>query len=102
MGWYDMKLIDIVNASDAFKKLIVQDLPLMQAHQLMCLVDRCNPHLRFYGDIEKQCTSQDQFEQLHKMTVDEEFEKIRIPLSANVVLSAADVKNLEPFIDWGG
>lgn len=101
MGWCDMKLIELVNASASMQKLITQDLPLRTAYQVVLLVDKCNPHLAFYGNEIRKAKTDDQVEELNSMDVPEAFDRITIPLTTDIRLSAADVKCLEPFIDWG-
>ncbi len=96
-----MKLIDLVNASASLQKLITQDLPLKTAYQVVLLVDRCNPHLVFYGNEIRKCKTEEQVDELNSMDVPEDFGRITIPLTTDIRLSAADVKCLEPFIDWG-
>lgn len=95
-------MLQLASASEALKKLIVQDMPMREAYSIVLLVDRCNPHLLFYGsEIQKRKTAE-QIEELNNMDVDgfDHFEKIKISLSNDIRLSASDVKCLEPFIDF--
>lgn len=99
-----MRMIELASASEAFKKLIVQDMPMKQAYSIVLLVDRCNPHLSFYGNEILKRRTAEQIEELNNMRVEgfDDFEKIKITLSDDIKLSASDIKCLEPFIDFVG
>lgn len=99
-----MKLIDLVNARDSLQKLIAQDLPIRTAYQLMKLTDECNRHLGFYGgELAKFDPARDpeRLKELEEMEItDLHHEKLRMPIKDGIVLSAADVKLLEPFMEF--
>lgn len=97
-----MKLIDLVNARDSLQKLIVQDLPIRKAYELMELTDLCNRHLAFYGqEIAKfnPAENPDRLKDLDEMAV-EDIARITVPTTDNLKLSASDVKMLLPLIDF--
>ena len=99
-----MKLIDLVNARDSLQKLVVQDLPIRTAYELMKLTDEANRHLTFYGqelgkfDPERDL---DRLEELNSIEIDVGgSERIRISLDGDLRLSAGDVKMLTPLVDF--
>lgn len=99
-----MKLIELVNARTALGKLIVQDLPIRTAYELMELTDEANRHLLFYGqelgkfDPEKD---PERLDELNGMEIDVGGpERIRISLGGELRLSAGDVKMLLPLIEF--
>lgn len=99
-----MKLKELVNARAALGKLVVQDLPIRTAYELMKLTDEANRHLIFYGqeigkfDPEKD---PDRLEELNSIEIDVGGpERIRISLDGDLKLSAADVKMLTAIIDF--
>lgn len=97
-----MKLIELVNARSALGKLVMQDLPLRLAYRLMKLTDICNFHLLFYGqELQKIGTDKDRLQELQNMEITDLHEtKLRIPIMDNLNLSAADIKSLEPLIEF--
>ena len=100
-----MKLIEIVNARTAMQKLVGQDLPLKEAFGLVKTVDACNVFLTFYGQEMLKLGSNpdpERMKELNEMEA-EGFrpETLRICLdTVGVKLSAADVKALEPFVEF--
>lgn len=90
-----MKIKELVDARFSLQKLIEQDLPLTSAYDLYLLVQSANQHLDLYGqEIQKpDCNVED----LDNMEIDIPAKRIRIPISDHLVLSALDIKNLEPF-----
>lgn len=99
-----MKLIELVNARTALGKLIVQDLPIRTAYELMKLTDEANRHLTFYGqelgkfDLERDL---DRLEELNSIEIDVGgSDRIRISLDGDLRLSAGDVKMLTPLVDF--
>ena len=99
-----MKLIEIVNARDSLQKLVRQDLPLRLAYRLTHLTDAINFHLNFYGS-ERMKLGEDpdpeRLEELENMEItDLHHERLKLPIRDGLVLSAADVKMLEPFIEF--
>ena len=100
-----MKLIEIVNARTAMQKLAGQDLPLKEAFGLVKTVDACNVFLTFYGqEIVKFSPTKEpeRLKELNEMEAEGfQPEILRICLdTVGVKLSAADVKALEPFVEF--
>lgn len=99
-----MKLIEIVNVRGSLQKLVAQDLPLTKAWEIMKLTNTCNVHLEFYGMKRAKMGGRpdpDQMEALDNLEIqDIPTEKIRIPLLDNILLSASDIKALEPFVEF--
>ena len=98
-----MELITIVRAQNGLQKLIVQDLPLVQAYQVMKLVEQANIHLTFYSNEMVKCYGdENRIKELNDLNITDfdEREKIRIPLNTNISLTPSDIKFLEPFIDF--
>ena len=97
-----MKLIDIVNARNSLQKLIQQDIPLRQAYELVKLTDQLNVHLNFYGqERAKRWGDEEKLCELDSFPVDDlPEERMQITMTDTVLLSAADVKALEPFIEF--
>ena len=98
-----MKLGKIVSASSALQKLMYQDLPLRQAYELCCLVDRLNPQLMFYSqEISKAGLSDLRRDELLEFDIPslDDISPIILPICDSIMLSAADIKNIEPFIGF--
>ncbi len=99
-----MKLIEIVDARNSLQKLIGQDLPLRVAYRLVKLTDAINFHLGFYGsEMAKLGADPDptKKKELEEMEITDLYhEKLRLPIRDGLVLSASDVKMLEPFIEF--
>ncbi len=98
-----MKLKTIVNASPSLQKLILQDVPIQTAYALAMLIDKLNPHLSFYGtEVSKRYGSAERMEELENLDIPEmeNVQKISMPLIGSVTLSAADIKRLEPFVNF--
>jgi hypothetical protein len=99
-----MKLIEIVNARESLQKLVGQELPLRVAYRLVKVTDAINFHLNFYGEeLMKLGENPDpeKLKELEEMEItDLHHEKLRVPIMEGLVLSAADVKMLEPFIEF--
>ena len=99
-----MKLIDIVNARGSLQKLVSQDLPLRLAYKLTRLTDAINFHLNFYGAERMKLgenPDQEKLRELEEMEIsDIPQTKLSIPIRDGLVLSATDVKMLEPFIEF--
>ena len=101
-----MKLQSIVIAAPSIQKLIDQDMPLRTAWELTRLLDTCNPVLEFYGaELAKMEDAADR-EARHRSLCElelpdfDKFKRVRLPLEMPLTLSAADVKRLEPFVDF--
>lgn len=90
---------DVLIAAPSLQKLSGQDLPLYAACAVADLIDLCNPVLDEYG---KNIDAGYDEEAERRKDVD--FSD-RVPIGMDpmlpVMLSAADVKRLEPFIDFG-
>lgn len=99
-----MKLIEIVNARESLQKLVGQDLPLRVAYRLVKVTDAINFHLSFYGaERAKLGENPDpaKLRELEEMEItDLHHEKLKLPIRDGLVLSASDVKMLEPFIEF--
>lgn len=96
-----MQLCEIVTAAPALQKLILQELPLPTAWRLSKLISLCNPALDFYGIQRMKCRDQNEVEKLMEMDIDMDgFEPVAIAMDDSIRLSAADVKTLEPFVQW--
>ena len=98
-----MELIKIVTARDALQKLIMQDIPMRQAYELMKFTDGINRHLNFYGqEIAKANGDEEKIKELNAFVVDDIPEKIHVKMLDTVLLSATDMKALEPFVEFEG
>lgn len=90
---------DILIAAPSLQKLSGQDLPLYAACAVADLIDLCNPVLDQYG---KNIESGYDEEAERRKEID--FAD-RVPIGMDpmvpVMLSAADVKRLEPLVDFG-
>lgn len=98
-----MKLSEIVDASPGLQKLILQDLPLRAALDIMRLTERVNPFLRFFGEEEiKAGGAAERMAELRELEIHEfdNISKIPLPISDGIRLSPSDVKHLAPFIDF--
>lgn len=99
-----MRLIEIVNARDSLQKLIVQDLPIRTAYELMKFTDEANRHLSFYGqELGKFNPEEDpeRLEELNEMDVDiDGTDRVKISLDWGLKLSASDVKMLAPLVNF--
>lgn len=98
-----MKLYQLVTASHALQKIIIQDLPLPVAYKLMRVTEETNKHLRFYNTEAMKAGDDDKrLEELKDLEVDgfENYEKLIVPVSSNIRLSASDVHYLEPLITF--
>lgn len=100
-----MQLITIVNAQPALQQLVLQPLPIRQAWELLQLVERCNIHLRFYGEQLQRLGPEPDPEKLTELQTLElpDFDAmVRIPISLgdDLRLSAADIKSLAPFLEF--
>lgn len=98
-----MKLITIVNARGALQKLVAQDLPLRTAYQVVGLVEKCNRHLSFFSQMRQKLgalpeeTKLAELENFEVTDLDDDA-PIEIRADDRLMLSAADVKALEPFV----
>lgn len=99
-----MKLIELVNARYALQKLVAQDLPIRLAYRLMTLTESCNRYLNFYGqEVDKLGEDPDpqRLKELQDFEITDLNEtKLRLPVMDGLMLSASDVKALEPLIEF--
>ena len=99
-----MRLIEIVNARDSLQKLIVQDLPIRTAYELMKFTDEANRHLSFYGQELGKFNPEEypeRLEELNEMDVDiGGTDRVKISLDWGLKLSASDVKMLAPLVNF--
>lgn len=98
-----MKLSEIVDASPGLQKLILQDLPLRAALDIMRLTERVNPFLRFFGEEEiKAGGAAERMAELRELAIDDfdDFQRIPLTVSDGIKLSPSDVKHLTHFIDF--
>lgn len=94
-----MKLKDLIIAQPALQKLVVQPLPVRCALELMRLVDAANVHLKFFTVEFNKHLMPSRMEDLETIEIDD-ITPISLPISADIKLSAADLKSLEKIIMW--
>ena len=94
-----MEMKTLVQAAPGLQKLIWQDLPIDKAYALSRLIDHANAALEFYGrEIAKNPTPE-KLEDLLKYHVGfDDFKRIRLSLDLPLYLSAAEFKQVEPFV----
>lgn len=97
-----MKLETIVQAAHPLQKLILQDMPLHTAYKLSKLIGKLNPLLEFYGAEMAKQPEEDKRHELLELDIEgfEDFCRLHIAPDLPLVLSAADIKCLEPFINF--
>ena len=99
-----MKLIEIVKARDPLQRIVEQELPLRVAYRLLKVTEAIKFHLHFYyGELIKLGEDPDpeKLKELNDMEItDLHHARLRVPIMEGLVLSAADVKMLEPFIEF--
>lgn len=98
-----MILKTLVMAQPALQKLILQDLPLSKALELMRLVEAANKFLTFYSiELAKAGLDRDRIDKLEQFEIDDLGVQlpVRLPMSDDLRLSAADCKLLEGFVLW--
>ena len=98
-----MILKTLVMAQPALQKLILQDLPLRKALELMRLVEEANKFLTFFSiEMTKAGLDRDRIDKLEQFEVDNLGVQlpVQLPMNDNLRLSAADCKLLEGFITW--
>lgn len=116
-----MKMIEIVNASPALKKLATQDLGIRAAYEVSRVIKTLDDHLEFHDRkfnemLSKYCeqdgdkwipkTSDDfsafQTERAELLDLEVEIGEIKkaiIPVDENITLSAVDIMALEKFVE---
>lgn len=100
-----MDLLTLANAAPALRKLAVQDLPIREAWAVTRLIDRINPLLRFAGEEEVKAKGDEQrLQELWELEPEElrDMERIRLTAGETLRLSPADLKFLEPLVDFVG
>lgn len=100
-----MKLYEIVNAVTALRRLITQEMSLKTAYRLNLLVNQLNLHLDYFNEnrerIAKLADQGDsELDELLQEDVSATIEKVKIQLNEAVRLSAADIMQLEGFIEF--
>lgn len=116
-----MKMIELVNASPALRKLATQDLSVRVAYEISRLIKKLDEHLSFHDQkfhdlLTKYCEQKEEHwypkspedgerfqserAELLDLTVElDDFKKIIIPADEKISLSAVDIMALENFID---
>lgn len=116
-----MKMIDLVNASPALRKLATQDLSVRVAYEISRVIKKLDEHLNFHDQrfselLTKYCEQKDEHwypkskedgerfqserAELLDLTIDlGEFKKVTIPADEKIAISAVDVMSLENFIE---
>lgn len=116
-----MKMIELVNASPALRKLATQDLNIRTAYEISRLIKKLDEHLEFHDQkfnelLTKHCEVKEEHwypktledgkqfqaerEKLLELTVElAVFRKITIPAGEKISLSAVDIMALENFIE---
>ena len=97
-----MKLIELVNARDSLQKLILQDLPIRKAYELMLATETINRHLGFYGQEMTKLLADPGGEKQRELENFEvpDLEPVEIEMTEGLRLSAADVALLLPIIKF--
>lgn len=94
-----MKLIELISAARPLQKLIMQDVPLRTAYDLMQITEEVNPHLQFYDrEVLKSGEDIKRIEELQNLEIDCEFKAVEISKDTDICLSASDVKLLQPIV----
>lgn len=97
-----MKLIELIDARDSLQKLIMQDLPIRKAYELMRATEEINKHLGFYGsELAKLGPIPDmvKVKELEDLEIPD-LEKTQIVMEDSLRLSASDVALLMPIIEF--
>lgn len=96
----------IVNSVAALRKMASQDLSLKTAYETYKLIKIMNEHLGYFDDnrekISELADNQDkELEALLQTEVElVNFQKVKVSLKENVILSAMDLMELEEFIEF--
>lgn len=97
-----MKIKDILTAAEGLKKLATQDMPIKSACRLAELMDMTEPVIGFWMAERTRCGDGEELHAVEELELPAfcGFEKIEIPISASLTLSARDVKLTEPLISF--
>ena len=96
----------ILDSTSAMNKLIKQDLTLKTAYQLSILVDKLNPQINFFNSrreilLNKKGPELDkEVEELLKMDVEIDIDRITVPLDENAKLTVLDLRALSAFVEF--
>lgn len=94
-----MEMRTLVQASAGLQKLIWQELPLDKAYALSRLLDHANRALDFYGREMTKNPGPEKQEALLAYDIGfEDLRPIRLGLDLPLRLSAAEIKQIEPFV----
>ncbi|MCL2216685.1 MAG: hypothetical protein FWB91_06645 [Defluviitaleaceae bacterium] len=89
---------ELLRAVPSFQKLSMTDLPISSAYKVHRLISALQPDLDFFNEqMTKEGINQDE---LLTQAMDIMAEKIKLPLTADVRLSANDISALLPFFDF--
>ena len=100
-----MKLITMVNAASALRKLSQKDISIKKAYELYRLTQKLNEYLGYFDanreKIMELSDNQDKkLQELLDTDFEVEFDKVKLSLSDNIELSVFDIMNLENFIEF--
>lgn len=94
-----MEMRTLVQAAPGLQKLIWQELPIDKAYQLSCQIDHINKALEFYGREMAKNPAGEKLERLLSYDVGfENLEPVRLSVALPLRLSAAEVKQVAPFV----
>ena len=94
-----MQMRTLVQAAPGLQKLIWQELPIDKAYKLSCQIDHINKALEFYGREMAKNPTGEKLESL--LSYDVGFDNmmpIRLSTALPLKLSAAEIKQIEPFV----
>ena len=100
-----IKIGTIIGAIPALRKLNELDLPLTKCFEVFGLVGAADKALAFFTEkreiIQKKADSRDkELDELVNREIELDAEKISITISDDLRLSAADIGQLVPFVDF--
>lgn len=100
-----IKIETIIGAIPALRKLNELDLPLTKSFEVFGLVGAADKALSFFTEkreiIQKKADNRDkELDELVNREIELDTEKISITISDDLRLSAADIRQLMPFIDF--
>ena len=100
-----MKLITMVNAASALRKLSQKDISIKKAYELYRLTQKLNEYLGYFdANREKIISLSDNQDEKLKELLDTEFDvsfdKVKLKLNENIEISVYDIMNLEGFVEF--
>lgn len=100
-----MKLITMVNAASALRKLSEKDISIKKAYELYRLAQKLNEYLGYFdANREKIISLSENQDQKLKELLDTEFDvsfgKVKLKLDENIEISVYDIMNLEGFVEF--